>query len=294
MGQGHEWELSLRSHAKMNLGLYVLGRRPDGFHNIWTIFQELEWHDTLYVRRQTGRSTFTTNHPDLPTGKDNLVCQALQLLREYTGFSDHIGIHLEKRLPLSAGLGGGSSNAAATLRGLNHLVNGACSLEELHTLAAELGSDVPFFLYGGTAIGTGRGENIHLLDDLPTTWVVLVNPKISVSSGWAYKNINLKLTNSEGIIRVLQNLKDIAITGEGRVSLHNMLEQPVIEQHPVIGSLKTRLLECGAEWAMMSGSGATVFGIFQDQEQAAQALHRMQQPGWVTHVTCFKHRTSLF
>ena len=294
MAQEREWDLIVPSHAKINIGLYVLGKRPDGYHDIWTIFQELEFHDTLYFRKQTACSTITTSHPDLPTGQENLVHQALQSLRNSTGFLEHVGIHLEKRLPLSSGLGGGSSNAAATLRGLNRLLNLNCSPEHLHTLAAELGSDVPFFLSGGTALGTGRGEIIHPIEDFPILWVVLVNPGISVSSGWAYKNVNLKLTNPEGLIRLPPDLREVVITGVHRFSFRNMLEPPVIRQHPIIGSIKSDLMEYGAEWAMMSGSGATVFGVFGSQERAMQALHRMTQPGWVTVVTSFKQRKSIF
>ncbi len=281
----HGWDLILPSHAKINIGLYVLRKRQDGYHDIWTIFQELEFHDTLYFRRQQDKSTITTDHPTLPVGEDNLVYRALQMVTEVAGCAAHVAIHIQKRIPLSAGLGGGSSNAATTLIGLKRLLRLDLSWEELMSLGTELGSDVPFFLQGGTALGTGRGENIQPLEDFPNAWILLVNPGISVSSAWAYKNVNLKLTNSEEIINVLPQLDEFTITGVRRFPMENMLEEPVIKEYPVIGSIKIHMLKCGAEWALMSGSGSTVFGVFQSKELAQEALRQIKRSGWMTLVT---------
>lgn len=290
----HDWDLIVPAHAKINLGLYVLGKRSDGYHDIWTIFQELEFHDTLYFRKHADKLLITTDHPSLPVGENNLVWQAVRLLSRRTSCPENVAIHLEKRIPLGAGLGGGSSNAAATLRGMNRLFQLGLPLNELAALAAELGSDVPFFLHGGTALATGRGENIHPLSDISPVWILLVNPGIQVSSGWAYKNVNLRLTNFQEIISVLPQGKDIVLTGKNRTLLHNMLEEPVIKQYPVIRSIKTQLLDEGAEWTMMCGSGSTVFGIFSRNALVEKARQHMERPDWLVIVTQTRKRNTVF
>ena len=283
-------DLRMPSHAKINLGLYVLGKRPDGYHDIWTIFQELEFHDVLYFTKRDAPLTLTTNHPTLPVGDENLVCRAARAFAQKTGCPTQLAIHLEKQIPLGAGLGGGSSNAAAALCGLNQLFQVGASREELAALGATLGSDVPFFLHGGTAIGTGRGEQIEPLPDLPPCWILLINPRIHVSSAWAYKNINLKLTNFPTKNNVFSQQHN-AVTDALR-TLENMLEEPVISHYPIIASIKNRLLEEGAEWANMSGSGSTVFGVFKEKELAEQALRQIERPDWLLVVTSFHQRTS--
>jgi 4-diphosphocytidyl-2-C-methyl-D-erythritol kinase len=279
------WDLILPSHAKINLGLYILGKRADGYHDLWTIFQEVEFHDTLYFRKQAETFCLTTNHPSLPVGDHNLVWRVVKLLHQRTACPEQVAIHLEKRIPLGAGLGGGSSNAAAALTGMNRLFQLGLTQPELATLGAELGSDVSFFLYGGTALATGRGEKIQPLSGFPTCWILLVNPGIHVSTPWAYKNVNLKLTNSRGVISVHPQGAQLVITGANRTLLRNMLEEPVIKKYPVIHSIKAQLLDFGAEWAMMSGSGSTVFGIFHSEASAEKARQQMERPGWLVVVT---------
>lgn len=287
------YELILPSHAKINLGLYILGKRQDGYHDICTIFQELEFHDTLYFRRQSGDLAITTDHPSLPVGEENLVYRAVKLLKGSTGCSDQVTIHIKKNIPLGSGLGGGSSNAAMTLVGLNRLFQLGLSVDTLASLGSELGSDVPFFLYGGIALATGRGENIQPLPDSLKGGILLINPGIQISSGWAYKNVNLKLTNSEDLNNVLPRLRNGVITGAYRFSLKNMLEEPVIKKYPIMRSIKSQLLKYGAEWAMMSGSGSTVFGIFRNKELAEKTLRQMERPDWLMVVTGTKQRKSL-
>ena len=244
----------------------------------------------LYFTKRDAPLTLTTNHPTLPVGDENLVCRAARAFAQKTGCPTQLAIHLEKQIPLGAGLGGGSSNAAATLRGLNQLFQVGASQKELAALGATLGSDVPFFLYGGTAIGTGRGEQIEPLPDLPPCWILLINPRIHVSSAWAYKNINLKLTNFPTKNNVFSQQHN-AVTDALR-TLENMLEEPVISHYPIIASIKNRLLEEGAEWASMSGSGSTVFGVFKEKELAEQALRQIERPDWLLVVTSFHQRTS--
>jgi 4-diphosphocytidyl-2-C-methyl-D-erythritol kinase len=281
----NDWDLILPAHAKINLGLYVLGKRSDGYHDIWTIFQELEFHDTLYFRKQSEKLIITTNQPMLPVGKDNLVWQAIQLLHQRTSCPEAVAIHIEKNIPLGAGLGGGSSNAAAALIGMNQLFHLGLTHHELAVIGTELGSDIPFFLYGGTALARGRGEKIQPLSGFPSVWVLLINPGIHISSGWAYKNLNLKLTNFKEIISVLPELNGIVVTGSNPSSLKNMLEEPVMKKYPVIGSIKAQLLDNGAEWAMMCGSGSTVFGIFSSKASIEKARQQMERPDWLMVVT---------
>jgi 4-diphosphocytidyl-2-C-methyl-D-erythritol kinase len=279
------WDLILPSHAKINLGLYILGKRADGYHDLWTIFQEVEFHDTLYFRKQAEPLCLTTDHPSLPIGEHNLVRRAVKLLQQRAACPEYVAIHIEKRIPLGAGLGGGSSNAAAALTGMNRLFQLGLTQPELARLGAELGSDVSFFLYGGTALATGRGEKIQSLAGFPILWLLLVNPGIHVSTPWAYKNLNLKLTNSRGIISVHPQGAHLLITGANRTFLQNMLEEPVIKKYPVIQSIKAQLLDFGAEWAMMSGSGSTVFGIFHSEASVEKARQQMERPGWLVVVT---------
>ena len=279
------YDLVLPSYAKINLGLYILGKREDGYHNIWTIFQELEFHDTLFFSTHCDTLTITTSHPTLSEGKDNLIYKAVQLLKKEANCPEHVAIHLEKNIPLGAGLGGGSSNAAMTLLGLNRLFQLGLSQETLISLGAELGSDVPFFLYGGAALATGRGEEIQPLPRFPKFWILLIYPKIEISSGWAYKNLKIKLTKIQPISTVLSQLRELKITGSQKTPLKNMLEEPVMERYPIIRSIKAQLIKNGAEWALMSGSGSTVFGIFAEKKLAEHALRQMEQPDWLMVVS---------
>ena len=286
---GRLFDLVIPSYAKVNLGLYVVGKRPDGYHDIWTIFQQIEFHDLLYFNGHDAPLSVTTSHPDLPGGEDNLVYRAVRLLAQKYGCSDRVAIHIDKRIPMGAGLGGGSSNAAAALRGMNHLFQLGLTRSQLAEIGATLGSDVVYFLYGGTALGTGRGEQIKPLPELPALWLLLVYPAIHVSSGWAYKNINLKLTKN-----IPLNMWDIERKDDVAgllYTLENMLEEPVSARYPIIGELKTRLINIGAEAAMMSGSGSTVFGIFKDKEFAEYARQQVQTPEWQCIVTRFAPRT---
>ncbi len=283
------FDLVIPSYAKINIGLYVLGKRPDGYHDIWTIFQQIEFHDLLYFNKHDAPLTVTTTHPDLPGGEDNLVYRAVRLLAEKYGCSDRVAIHIEKRIPMGAGLGGGSSNAAAALRGMNHLFQLGLGPQELAELGATLGSDVPYFLYGGTALGTGRGELIEPLPDLSARWLLLIYPAIHISSGWAYKNLNLKLTKIP-TLNMEHSERKFDVAGVF-CAVENMLEEPVSARYPIISSLKTRLIEVGADAAMMSGSGSTVFGIFKEKGLAEYARQQLQRPEWQLIVTSFCPRS---
>jgi 4-diphosphocytidyl-2-C-methyl-D-erythritol kinase len=290
------WNLILPAHAKINLGLRVLGKRPDGFHQILTVFQEVAFHDTLYFRHADAAFAFTANHPDVPGDDANLIVRAVRLIEQATDCPMRVVIHLDKQIPLGAGLGGGSSNAAAALRGLNQLFDLRLSQADLATLGAQLGSDVAFFVYGGTALASGRGEQVQPLADLDPTWVLLVNPGLHVSSAWAYKNLNLKLTNFQGLNSVCPKFEEGQIAGIRRVLAGNALEEPVMRQYPVIREIKATIQACGAEWTLMSGSGSTVFGLFTRKDAAEHARRhlerqRSEHPDWLVVLTRTQQRT---
>lgn len=279
--------LVLKSPAKINLGLKVLGKRPDGYHEIRTILQEIELHDLIYLRPVKTGIKLRCGDRHLPADERNLAFKAAHLVMEKTGFSGGIEIYLEKKIPVGGGLGGGSSNAACTIKGLNQLWNLGLTPEEMQILGAELGSDVPFFIYGGTALATGRGEKITLLSPLPETWLILVNPSLEISTPWAYKNLNLELTNHSlnSNIFLPEDEEDISFQQKLRNELINSFEDLVIQRYPIIGKIKEFLIQIGARMASMSGSGSTVFGIFDNRKKAELAYSQIRDSSWFVCLT---------
>ena len=258
--------IALRASAKVNLGLEVLGRRDDGYHELRTVLQTIDFHDELRFEEAESGIRLTTNLPSLGTGKENLVYRAASLLAESTGYGGGALIHLEKRVPPGKGLGGGSSDAAATLVALDRLWRTGASPEDLHRLAASLGMDVPFFLYGGTALAVSRGDEVYPLPELPDLPIVLILPDFSISTAEAYGN--LRLTKREAGHKLLHfawNLPEVRV---GLRDLVNELESAAGDRFQSIQEYKRLLLEQGATASMMSGSGSSVFGIFHDEASA--------------------------
>ncbi len=257
--------------AKINLGLEVVRRRRDGYHDIETIFQTIDFSDELVFHESAEPGSFRLDIQGVkaPEGSDNLVAQAWSLMREKAGKSPR-GLRLEllKRIPLGAGLGGGSSDAAAMLLGLNRYWRLNLAQEDLGELAAQLGSDVPFLLRGGTAIGRGRGEKLEPLPALSQGVFLLVNPGIAISSGWAYEQIKLGLTRNPYRISVEQVKAFIMRFPAPGMVLKNRLEDVVYPAHPVMGEIAEALDESGAVHVSMSGSGSTLYGTFADASQA--------------------------
>jgi 4-diphosphocytidyl-2-C-methyl-D-erythritol kinase len=271
--------LYLESPAKVNLGLEILKKREDGYHELRTILQKISLYDTLHfsLEKEKGIS-ITSDHPALPIGKRNLIHQAVQSILKRSCYKGGVRIKIEKRIPLGAGLGGGSSNAATTLKALNQLLNMDLSMKELMGIGAEIGADVPFFFFKGAAIGLGIGERLKKIE-LPALWYVLIYPNFEVSTRWAYqsfvltkKPFHLKLQTfprtPKGISRILQN----------------DLEEVVSKKYPQIGVMKQIICSVGALGASMTGSGPTVFGIFQGEGNALQAYKRLKKmvkgEGW--------------
>ncbi|MBU0508992.1 4-(cytidine 5'-diphospho)-2-C-methyl-D-erythritol kinase [bacterium] len=263
--------------AKINLGLRVLFRRPDGFHEIETLFQEISWTDRLEFYPAESWS-LEVRGIDLDAGPENLVTRAAHELSREAGVPCRGQVVLQKEIPLGAGLGGGSSNAAVALVGLSRLWGLKWNRERLRTVAQRLGSDCVFFLYGGLARGSGRGEIIEPLEGRFEGEVVLVMPDYGISTAWAYNAGEFPLTQVEEsvIFRFCRN--DRAFLQGIPDYIHNDLENIVLCRYPELGDIKDCLLRAGAETALISGSGSTVFGIFRERSRAMQAAQRFEKP----------------
>jgi 4-diphosphocytidyl-2-C-methyl-D-erythritol kinase len=264
--------LVLDSPAKVNLRLDIVAERSDGYHELFTVFQKISLCDRLTFRltRQEG-VTIMTNRPDLPTGPENLIARAANLLLSHAGERQGVAVELDKRIPLGAGLGGGSSNAAATLTAVNQLLGLGLSRESLSDLGRRIGADVPFFFMDHAALGRGIGDLLEEVD-LPTLWYVLIYPGFEVSAAWAYRNFIL--TKRQFHLKIRKFSK----TAEGISRLlSNDLEAVVSGTRPEIRAMKEMVCSAGALGALMSGSGPAVFGLFGDEPGAAEGFARIEQ-----------------
>jgi len=264
--------LHLESPAKVNLRLEIMKKREDGYHELRTVLQKISLHDTLCFSLKKGKGiSITTEHPNLPVGKNNLVYKAVQSMLKVSCYQGGVHVEIEKRIPIGAGLGGGSSNAATTLGALNQLLKLNLPQKELMGMGLEIGADVPFFFLKGAAIGSGIGERLKK-EELPTLWYVLIYPNFEVSTRWAYQNF--VLTNQQFHFNLHKFLK----TPEGISSvLFNHLEEVVSRKYPQIDIMKNILFSVGALSALMTGSGPTVFGLFQDDKSATGAYEKIKK-----------------
>ncbi len=271
--------LSLESPAKVNLRLEILKKREDGYHELRTIFQKISLHDTLHfsLRKKRGIS-ISADHPKLPVGKNNLVHKAAQSMLRVASYRGGVDIEIEKRIPLGAGLGGGSSNAATTLKALNHLLKTDLPRNQLMRMGLEIGADVPFFFLKGGAIGLGIGERLKKVA-LPDLWYILIYPNFEVSTRWAYQNF--VLTNQQFHLNLQGLLKTPG--GVSRILL-NHLEAVVSKKYPEISLMKKSLVSAGALGALMTGSGPTVFGLFDEERRATAGYKKIkkmaEKKGW--------------
>jgi 4-diphosphocytidyl-2-C-methyl-D-erythritol kinase len=276
--------ISLISCAKVNLGLRVLRKRPDGFHDIQTVLQTIDLHDR--VRISSSRSEkirVRCEHPEVPSGSENLAYQAARLLREELQVKKSCSIEIIKNIPPGAGLGGGSSNAAATLVGLRRLWKLNLPEAKLLELGEKLGSDVPFFLYGGTVLAEGRGERLTPLHLVPDFWMTLVKPNLSIATGWAYGQVKIPLTSNPLYVK-LNSLKEISTIEQLLSYLDNDLERAVEAAYPSIDEIKRELLSKGAMGAAMSGSGSAVLGVVKTKKAAVQLAERVKRASWQVFV----------
>lgn len=262
------------SPAKINLCLHVLGKRPDGYHDLAMLMQSLDFGDIVEIELtdQPGEMAVLCTGVDLPAGEENIAAKAARRMLTLSGKPVGVRIVIDKRIPVAAGLGGGSSNAATTIVGLNKLLDLRLSKKELMAEGVKLGADVPFFLFADKAWATGIGDQLEALPPLPTAWYVLVNPGIAISTAWAYQNLGLTappiLTKLPRFLTTIDDL--VAI-------LANDLERVTIKRYPLLAEIKEKLIKLGAKGSLMSGSGSTIFGLFADEAQAVAAAKTLQK-----------------
>ena len=261
------------SPAKVNLRLEVLRRREDGYHEIRTVMQRISLCDTLRISLKGEQGvTVTTDSAHLPLGEGNLAYRAASSLLEEAKARIGIEIHIEKEIPVAAGLGGGSSNAATTLMGLNKILKLNFSKDRLMEVGARIGADIPFFILEKSAIATGIGEKLQPVKIQPAFWLVLVSPGWEISTRWAYEGLNLELTKRPIHITLPPFFKDF---GEVIRILHNDLETVTVAAYPEINTIKAELLSHGAAGSLMTGSGPTVFGLFRRKRDAEIACQQL-------------------
>lgn len=272
--------MRLRAYAKINLGLDVIRRREDGYHEVSMVMQTIRIYDQLEMERTREPGiVLTTNRSFIPTDGNNLVYKAAKLMMDRYEIEDGVKINLRKVIPVSAGMAGGSSDAAATLVGMNRMFRLGLSMEELMKIGVNIGADVPYCVMRGTALAEGIGEVLTPLAAIPDCWILIGKPGINVSTKFVYTNLKLdEYTRHPDIAGMVQALRDQDLYGITS-RMGNVLEDVTIPAYPVIEEIKNHMKANGAVNAMMSGSGPTVFGIFDDRKKAEQALSRLKESG---------------
>ncbi len=289
--------LEAPSFAKINWTLEILGRRADGYHELRTILQTVEVCDHLSFTTTEKELVLTCDHAEVPCDETNLIARAAVLLRELTGCDKGAKMDLQKRIPMGAGLGGGSSNAAITLLALTKLWQLDVAPRDLFRLGAQLGSDVPFFFFGGTGIGIGRGDEVYPMADIAAEHLLLVNPGVHVPTREIYGKLPSELTSLPAVNNMPFSLQAAYARMRGAQwnlrpwDLQNDLERPALALYPLIEQVKQRLRELDATAVLMSGSGSTVFAVFESEAARAQAMHELSETDWWCAATRTLNRT---
>lgn len=257
-----------KAYAKINLGLDVLGKFPNGYHEVKMIMQTVDIWDELTFEKTGSGIVLTTDSGELPTDGDNLICKAVRLLQEEYGFEGGVKIHLQKNIPIAAGMAGGSTDAAAAMRGVNELYDLGASEEKLMELGVRIGADVPYCVMGGTALAEGIGEKLSRLPKAPQCTLLVVKPDLNVSTKEVYGELDALQDyphpDIDGMVKAIE-----AADREGIISrLGNVLEPVTVQKCPAIAQIRGIMEKQGASGSLMSGSGPTVFGIFPDEESA--------------------------
>lgn len=270
--------MTLRALAKINLALDVLGRRPDGYHEVEMVLQSISLHDLVSLRVGGKKEIhLTCTDPEVPQGPGNLAFEAARLLKERYSVEEGVSIFINKRIPKEAGLAGGSTNAAATLKGLNRLWHLGLKEEDLLTIGQELGADVPYCLQGGTCLARGIGERLTPLPAVPPFVVVLAKPPGGLATREVYQGFRMnKVKKRPDIQRLIRGVKGRSLS-EITASMGNVLEAVSISLLPEIASIQTEMLALGARVSQMTGSGPTVFGIVSSEKEAAKVKRGLQQ-----------------
>ncbi len=280
-----------RAYAKINLHLDITERRPDGFHSVQTVMQSVSLCDHVTVTLGQGRFFATCNVEGVPSNEKNIAVKAAMLFCETTGLSLGGEIHIEKHIPMAAGMAGGSTDGAAVLRILNRLCGEPLSMEALCALGAKLGADVPFCIVGGTAYADGKGDVLHPFVPMLPCHLVVACEGEGVSTPWGYGLIDRHFGNFDvsfgyrpkgldGLCKAIEQGSAEAMCKH----MYNIFEEPVLAERPVAARVKEMLLSCGAIGAMMSGSGPSVFGVFTDREKAEKAAEVLREHGWTPYV----------
>lgn len=266
-------QIILKAYAKINLGLDVLRRRDDGYHEVRMIMQSVSLYDKLILKKiSKDEIILSSNVGALPNNEKNLVYKAISLMKSEYGITGGVRAELEKRIPMAAGMAGGSTDAAAALIGMNKLFNLKLSKEQLMELGVKIGADVPYCILSGTALSEGIGEVLTPLKPMPHCYILIAKPRISVSTRFVYENLEAdKLSYHPDIDGMLQAIEEEDLQGVTD-RLSNVLETVTEKKYPIIGKIKETMMENGAMNALMSGSGPTVFGIFADEDTARKAL----------------------
>ena len=277
--------MRLQAFAKINLGLDVLGKREDGYHEVRMIMQTIRMYDQLDMRKSVEPGIhLTTNKKYIPVDENNLVWRAAKLMMDTCGIIEGVSIHLHKVIPVAAGMAGGSSDAAATLVGMNRLFHCGLSKEKLMELGVQIGADVPYCVLRGTALAQGIGEKLTVLPPMPDCWILIGKPGISVSTKYVYTTLDLNTDtvhpDIDGMKKALEDGNLYGITER----MGNVLQDVTIPAYPEVERIKEQMKALGAVNAMMSGSGPTVFGLFEDGETAKRALREMKRSGLAKQV----------
>ena len=273
-------KISINAMAKINLGLDVLRRRENGYHDVKMIMQTVQIYDTLeFIKKQEPKIVVKTDIAELPTDENNLIYKAVKLLYDKCDLKEGVEITLTKRIPIAAGMAGGSTDAAAALVGINQLFELNLSLDELKEIGIKIGADVPYCIEGGTALSEGIGEILTKLPDAPECFVVVAKPEISVSTKYVYENLHAnELKEHPDIDGMVMAIKEGNLDGIC-TRMENVLETVTETKYPVISQLKSLLKNQGAENALMSGSGPTVFAVFKEEAMAKKALKEIENSG---------------
>lgn len=276
--------LEMKAYAKINLGLDVAGRLENGYHEVKMIMQTVGIYDVLIFEKAAEGIVVTTDSGELPTDENNLIYKAVCLMKEHFGIDEGVRIHLQKNIPIAAGMAGGSTDAAAALKGMRELFGVQCSDEQLKEIGVKIGADVPYCVMGGTALAEGIGERLTALKAAPDCVLLVAKPDINVSTKFVYEHLDAqgvsKHPDIDGMRKAIEegSLKGVA------ERMENVLESVTIPAHPIIASIKNRMKELGAMNSLMSGSGPTVFGIFENEEDAEKAYRQLVRDEFAKQV----------
>ena len=277
-------DISVKALAKINLGLDVLRRREDGYHEVCMVMQTIHLYDRLdIVKNQSGQITMETNLAFLPTNENNLVYKAAKLLCDEFGIKDGIHVNLQKRIPVAAGMAGGSTDAAAVLYGVNKIFDLGLTTKQLMERGVKIGADVPYCIMRGTALAEGIGEKLTQLPPMVKCPILIAKPAINVSTKFVYENLKLDTVTHPDMKQLVEDIKEKDLHN---IAAHmgNVLESVTIPAYPIIADIKEHMMNHGAVGAMMSGSGPTVFGLFEDEKTAETAYEAIRKTEFAKQV----------